>query len=60
MAVDVKDVLDRFITDVIASCSFGIDCNSFEDRDTLFWRKRKRIPKLRLLRNQVIGVFVCV
>jgi hypothetical protein len=36
MAVDVKDVLDRFITDVIASCSFGIDCNSFEDRDTLF------------------------
>ncbi|KAK5638812.1 hypothetical protein RI129_013107 [Pyrocoelia pectoralis] len=41
--VDIRDFLERFSTDVIGSCAFGIDCNSFKDRDSNFRKFSKRV-----------------
>lgn len=34
--IDIKDVLGCFTTDIIGSCAFGLNCNSFEDKDSAF------------------------
>ncbi|KAJ8913631.1 hypothetical protein NQ315_007348 [Exocentrus adspersus] len=34
--IDIKDVLGRFSTDVIGSCAFGLDCNSFKEPNSPF------------------------
>lgn len=34
--VDIKEVLGRFSTDIIGSCAFGLDCNSFEEPNSPF------------------------
>lgn len=54
-AVDIKDVLGCFTTDVIGSCAFGIECNSFTNPNAEFRRYGKKIfdpiTKLQALRN---------
>uniref|UniRef100_A0A1Y1KCH3 Cytochrome P450 n=1 Tax=Photinus pyralis TaxID=7054 RepID=A0A1Y1KCH3_PHOPY len=40
--IDIKDWLGRFGTDVIGSCAFGIDCNSFKEPNSEFRVTGKR------------------
>ena len=41
--VEVKEMMGRFTTDVIASCAFGINGNSLKDRDAEFGRYIRKV-----------------
>uniref|UniRef100_A0A182MT54 Cytochrome P450 n=1 Tax=Anopheles culicifacies TaxID=139723 RepID=A0A182MT54_9DIPT len=47
--IEMKDVLGRFTTDVIGTCVFGIECNTFDNPDSEFLKYSKRVFEHRLL-----------
>ncbi|XP_018576754.1 cytochrome P450 6a2 isoform X1 [Anoplophora glabripennis] len=51
--VDIKDVFARFTIDIIGSCAFGLDCNSFKEENSpfrIYGQKFFAMTKLRALR----------
>lgn len=43
LVVDMKDLFTRFTNDVIATCAFGIEVNSFKEKDNHFYDNGKAI-----------------
>ncbi|RZC38626.1 p450 domain containing protein [Asbolus verrucosus] len=50
-AVDIKEVLGCFTTDIIGSCAFGLDCNSFKDKESPFPKYGRKIFESTRLRS---------
>ncbi|KAF2897110.1 hypothetical protein ILUMI_09065 [Ignelater luminosus] len=45
-AVDIKDVVGRYTTDIIGSCAFGIECNSLKNPKSDFREYGKKVFEL--------------
>ncbi|EFA05693.2 cytochrome P450 6BK13 [Tribolium castaneum] len=56
--IDIKDVLGCFTTDIIGSCAFGLDCNTFEDEDSPFRKYGKKVFVATPLERLKIAIFM--
>lgn len=41
--IDIKNILGNFSTDIIGSCAFGLDCNSFKDPQSPFRQMGRKV-----------------
>ncbi|CAD7079500.1 unnamed protein product [Hermetia illucens] len=55
--VEVIDLLERFTTDVIGSCAFGIECNSLEDPNFIFRYYGRKVSEVSPFRHLFVGAF---
>ncbi|XP_066961972.1 cytochrome P450 3A41-like [Macrobrachium rosenbergii] len=58
--VNVKKACGRFTIDTIASCAFGLECNSFEDEDAVFPAKVQPFLAAGVLRMLKVAVVTVV
>lgn len=54
---DVKDLMAKLNTDVIGSCAFGMECNTFKYPDTEFRRMGRKVVDL-VFRNSLLQFLV--
>lgn len=43
VCVDAKEMSNKYTCDVVASCAFGLDANSFQDAETEFRKMGKLV-----------------
>lgn len=54
--VELKDLFTRYSTDVIASCAFGIEVNSYKDKNNEFFTNGKE--SIRFTKTSMFGMLV--
>lgn len=59
-AIDIKEVLGRYTTDIIGSCAFGLECNSFESEDAEFRKQGKKLFSINFLKAIKIAIVFSV
>nr|XP_022911518.1 probable cytochrome P450 6a14 [Onthophagus taurus] len=57
VALDIKEVIACFTTDVIGSCAFGLKCNSFKNADAQFRKYGRKVftPSLRFVFRRLLS-----
>ncbi|KAL6258724.1 hypothetical protein P5V15_010674 [Pogonomyrmex californicus] len=53
---EIRDISSRYVSDVLASLFFGINTNSFEERENAFWENGKTI--FRGLKSSIIFIIL--
>ncbi|XP_017777381.1 PREDICTED: cytochrome P450 9e2-like [Nicrophorus vespilloides] len=46
VSIELKEEFSRFANDVIATCAFGVSCNTIEERTNIFMEMGKRVSVL--------------
>jgi hypothetical protein len=57
MELEMKTFFERFTLDVIASCAFGIQCNSLKDPDDEFVKMASQFNDISFF-NRILVLFV--
>ncbi|RZB84923.1 p450 domain containing protein [Asbolus verrucosus] len=58
MPIDIKDVLGCFTTDIIGSCAFGLECNTFKEENSPFRVYGKKVFTPGTYRRLLTAVFM--
>lgn len=61
--VDIKEVFSRFTTDIIGSCAFGLECNTFKEPNSpfrVYGQKFFTVTKLKGLRIALASSFPAI
>jgi len=58
--LDMKDYCTRFTNDVIASTAFGLQVNSFKDRENTFYQMGKKLTNFSFLQNIKFMLFLAL